>query len=789
MIRAALSSALSSAPWVGTLALSACAVAPEPVAETLPPGPERARRALDALVDGLALRSPGATLAHVAEVWTVEGRFHHLRARVAVPGALGLKTAVSPEGRPWALDDAERDLGRRHAEHWGRIDRSLAARLLGRSMDEVQTVGIWLADAPDAEGSAAGSDPSGPGAAGSGPAGSADLASQRHRRWEPMRLRMRDRLLAAGFEDVRMAAPLPLLTARASRARIEAIRGWDGIGVIEDASAGGTPFAAAHAQDNAAYHSRSASSLNAAGWTGKDVKVGILEGFKGGCELTEEHEAFDFTPKPFDYLSPPKSCTTDAECECSADLDSFCVGGRCRTVGALNPGTKGHTTQVASRIAASAGGAPLHAAKARLYVANDTAVDQAAELVAAYQSFTQAGVGLINQSFGPPPIWHVLHHVMNWVSYVNRLTLVQATANGLPGGNGEICGNGEQSHCAALNTLCVGAVDAADTWGPTEDDTLWGASRWRNPVSRLSVGCGGPMDAERPDVVSEGASARVANTDAAQNKDWVLQFGTSFAAPVVTGSLALFTEKCVSRGFGAPGPELARALVRTAAIAPHGLGAISDPLYPWGGWARGPRDARHGTGIHTADMLDMWCEPQTPADCETGCPGPLVQGDLADPAIDWQPLEPWMTLSTEPRATTRGDYGTALGTLMDGSPKLQVKLAELGDFVAGERLRLSLSFATCPQGAIDVEEPSMPRTTDYDLLFCSRTTQDCHAVSESLDDTNEGFDWFLDPAVVGANELQDMVVYLVRPEATSPCTLTGVPFEPYAATWVVWKYP
>jgi hypothetical protein len=73
LIRAALSSALSSAPWVGTLALSACAVAPEPVAETLPPGPERARRALDALVDGLALRSPGATLAHVAEVWTVEG--------------------------------------------------------------------------------------------------------------------------------------------------------------------------------------------------------------------------------------------------------------------------------------------------------------------------------------------------------------------------------------------------------------------------------------------------------------------------------------------------------------------------------------------------------------------------------------------------------------------------------------------------------------------------------------------------------------------------------------------
>ncbi len=705
-----------------------------------------------------------------------------------MPGVLGLKIAVSPEGRQWDLAAAERDLARRHAERWGRIDRSLAARLLERPADEVQMVGIWLADAPDAEGPAAGSDPSG-----SGPAGSTDLASRRHRRWERMRLRMRDRLLEAGFENVRMAPPLPLLTAGATRARIEAIRGWDGIGVIEDASAEGTPFAAAHAQDNAAYHSRSASSLNAAGWTGKDVKVGILEGFKGRCELTEAHEAFDFTPKPFDYLSPPQSCTTDMDCDCGAAAHSFCLGGRCRTVGALNPGTEGHTTQVASRIAASAGGVPLHAARARLYVANDTNPLQPAELVAAYQSFALAGVGLINQSFGPGPLWSSNHHVTDWVSYMDRLTLVQATGNGIPGGRRDACLMGDRTHCAALNALCVGAVDAAGTWGPTEDDSLWLSSLWRNPRDPTTVNpgsnpCGDRLDAERPDVVSEGASARVANTDAAQNKDWVLKFGTSFAAPVVTGSLALFTEKCVSRGFGAPGPELARALVRTAAITPHGLGAVSDPLYPWGGWATGPRDARHGTGIHTADMLDMWCEPQTPADCETGCPGPLVQGDLADPAIDWQPLEPWMQLSTEPRATTRGDYGTALGTLMDGSPKLQVELAELGDFVAGERLRVSLSFTTCPSNTIDAASFLRP-SNDYDLLFCSRTTQDCHAVSESADDTNEGFDWFLDPAVVGANELQDMVVYIVRPEVTSPCTLTGVPFEPYAATWVVWKYP
>lgn len=85
--------------------------------------------------------------------------------------------------------------------------------------------------------------------------------------------------------------------------------------------------------------------------------VGILEGFKGKCTMSGDHEAFAALAAT-DYLTTPLSCTLPSHGSCTGGGSSACVGGQCRATASMAK-PFAHTTAVASRIAGRAASANL----------------------------------------------------------------------------------------------------------------------------------------------------------------------------------------------------------------------------------------------------------------------------------------------------------------------------------------------------------------------------------------------------------------------------------------------
>jgi hypothetical protein len=105
------------------------------------------------------------------------------------------------------------------------------------------------------------------------------------------------------------------------------------------------------------------------------------------------------------------------------------------------------------------------------------------------------------------------------------------------------------------------------------------------------------------------------------------------------------------------------------------------------------------------------------------------------------------------------------------------------------RVRVTFSYYTCPPGEgetrdfsnVDKNEPAV----DFDLLLCSKDAGECAAVSESEDDTDEGFD------VRVPDELQqagDVTVFVVKPDASqvTPCSSAPNGLEPSASAVAWW---
>lgn len=485
------------------------------------------------------------------------------------------------------------------------------------------------------------------------------------------------------------------------------------------------------------------------------------------------------------YLATLATCTIDSQCGCTgggAANMSKCIGGTCQ------PGPSNfsfaHTTAVASRITGWAGSGPKHASDVNLFVANDTDIDDINALAAAYEDFVNSDVTIVGHSFSPPQTWDPKHHLMDWVQYNRRILLVQGQPNGPIEATPQPFTN--VTNCYALNSLCVGGADAGDTYGNYVDDVLFGSPSL-NPVLSGAPGMGAVfLDAERPDVISEAEDARVASL--VSTTDWVQADGNSFAAPTVVGLAALIAKKCIDLGF-TPTPEQLRSMLKTSAAVTHTLTPTSDPAYLYGGWAQktggsARRDGSSGAGIADGETLNLFCTGSET--CETGC-GSTEAGDLLD--LTWTSVPAGLTgANSDGNVNVRRDMdaGTVPGPLKAASPQI-ANIGGFGKLKSGDRVRTTLSFTTCPDPANPQGTLRISPARDYDLILYDAATETPLAVSESFDDTNEGFDVL----IPGTNdEFEDVVLAAVRPAAGTPCKNDlDEEFEPYAISTIFWRQP
>ena len=693
---------------------------------------ERARGRLAELV------GPDVAAEGVREIWHVDGTFGFLRARLETSGKVSQKIGIDGRGLVLSVDEAKRAFVDQHRATWGALTPATARLVSKLSRSQPHPFGVW---------------------------------------YDQKQLTLEDATeLAALFDrsaSIEHGAGLIALTA--TRDQIVELALQTGVQRILDAEAEPRFDSHTYGDDGPADYSRSRPTLNAAGYYGVGasgpIRIGIHEPLLNRCTIGNDHDAFQFTNAgtgTIRYYHTPASCSSDSECRClqgATGTESKCVNGLCRV--AEDP--RAHTHHVASRVAASVGSMKLHAAEVALFVSNDYVVDLV-EQASVLDWFVTSGVQIVNLSFGPDNgfTYSSWDSLLDQYSYEDHLLFVKSAGNG-PDNN---------VTCDALSNLCVGATLANATYEDDfTDDDMDPMSSWRNPVDPNAA----PLlkDAERPDLVSQGTGALVASAELPD--EWLHHptGGTSMATPVVTGLVALLRD-CREEVFGTtPRHTSLRAMMRNASWTPHTLEDPSAPFYPFGG-AAPAHDAKAGVGIPSGSRVLRYCEETTHPDCRNGCPIDEEDNFGAGTAMNlWEPLPAWMQSadSGENNSVTVGNSGEVIGALKSGQ-NLRRELfpgVSLGTFRADDRLRVSLSFMPCPDNGDG--SPAV----DYDLVACSESQQECFAVSESFDDTNEGFD------VIFSQTYADVKVFAVRSSSAVACERNGSEWEPFGAAGMYWR--
>lgn len=596
--------------------------------------------------------------------------------------------------------------------------------------------------------------------------------------------KLKDRLQPSA-ENFSMSTEPPILTFEAEGLEAYKLAKMPGISLVSVARGRATDYATSvNPEETSAGYSNSRYVHNQQGNFADGIKIGIVETISKykECGIFESHEAL--RGATVSYLWPQNvACSEDSEC-----TSSLC--GQCSDDSGVCRYTNPHPSQVASRIASSTDEELLHAAKAHLVVAN-SGIGQLANssaLAAVYQHLNDQDVSVVNESYGVSGAaakFHPNDYVREWFARYRGMTFVKAA------GNHGIFDTEEdnEASCHALNALCVGGTHADGSYDSVADDEryfvpnpdptkLGEGSAWDNP----DFGCSnssecGEKEAERPDVVSEAQDTWVMDTSAPDA--WQSgAHGTSYAAPTVTGLLALLDKDC-----GPFTPAGHRAAIRTAAYRPHSVeDSPSDPRYPIPGQSP---DSYAGAGIPLAKAISLYCRDQE------GEPDLRIQSGAIDPTDDseWRPLDEYEFMTPEAFPETPEDL---IVTHEQGlrSPGAQTrKLWDIGP--GANRVRVTFSYYTCPpsDGQDPVELESVDKTApavDFDIILCSEDAQECAAISESEDDTNEGFDVMVPSELSSAD---DLAVYLIKPDGSEVSTCEG-PHEgkePWSSAIAVWR--
>lgn len=542
------------------------------------------------------------------------------------------------------------------------------------------------------------------------------------------------------------------------------------------------------------------------------VKVGIADSLgdsrrhsNGYPRMSDDHEAFQHAN--IEYTHTPLStqpCQSDQDCALNQgfiDIAGGATGGgvacrefsnswgsapvgekRCVTLINDN-GPKSHIANVMSRVAASTQGNRRHAAEANMVVWNGPRepVNAAATNIARiYNTFRSKNALIIPRAMGDACPVHTgsKEAALSWYSVNENMFTIEASSNATKGRNGnysaDACdgpnieldppkGNNFRTDCGSLDSLCVGATKSK---GPIRDyrtDSIPKWSRWKNPYNidtRNGFSGISPSDAERPDVVTEGKAAWVAtpwagSTQESTTSRWETKSGTSFSAPAVAGLSALFVEQC---GFY-PGPLGFRSMIRTGSYQTHYLEGKEHEQYTTPGGLFD--DAKTAAGVANS-WVSIFCEGGG------GGGGGGEPGAGESETKDGDPVPPWLTTEEpDPDTPTKQNQSTTELKISQSTNPHWKHLWNVEELEKGDRLRFTLSFPTCPIDNWDSTSNigEIRSAVDVDLVACGTNTdtgaKDCEMVSQSFDDTNEGFDF------IANNDWDDFKISMVYPTTES----------------------
>ena len=614
----------------------------------------------------------------------------------------------------------------------------------------------------------------------------------------------------------------------------------------------------------AAKWSGTENTFNQRGHFAEGIKIGIVEMPSSEQGIWEGHVAFAHNDVV--YQSAPKSCVSDADCGslqdvlCRADKTQNLKCSRVHTSQVASRISYTHNGQPRHAGRASlyiANGGDLRASLNRPYdwpQAFNILVERYEWLI------TLHGVKIINESWGmtslhrsnPAGGEHVFatfHDSLNtWYTYHKDVTFIRAAGN---------ASAHDETDCHALNSICVGSLSADCTYGKDYlDDFIGITTTWRNPHNHYTVNPfqqlwggvedplisgrkAGPMiepdtQIERPDLVAEGGERGsgstvlnmctniMSNDPSDQSNDQYTKsvyetcertareadvIGTSFAAPVITGLVALCEEVYLASRNALPSHRVRKTHLKQTARERHNLhkpknAALNAPtppnvIYPTyviDDFSQGVatreyiRDYKAGVGIVTANSYYNICQ-SGPNEGEEDDSGEieidLENGDEFPSSLVTTPPNGGGTNQTQPDGVTTIQQGLRPNPTISSGYKLSEVFA-YGQVAQGERIRATITYDSCPKTGLALG-PTSVRPLDYydqsvslvlggpsvdvDLALCDLSMDECETYSESFADTSEGFD------IITTKSYGDLRLYAIWPEGQRNCfNRTDLPF-------------
>ncbi|HJL42416.1 MAG TPA: S8/S53 family peptidase [Myxococcales bacterium LLY-WYZ-16_1] len=731
---------------------------------------------------------------------TLDGSQSYLEVRRSSEGRLSRRFAMTREGAIQSITEAQRALYMSHHRQFGSMTLPAARRFVAEPERHNLLVAVY------------------------------DPASVSVEAVE-------DRLQELGLGDeakVYRDPPFVFLSAQGSEVLKVAREPWASRTMLFDLHPGRQAFGVPVTQEipDNAIATNSDTEFNANNIFGRNVKVGLVE-LNNFCGIWAQeqsdgtilgHEAFQ-SLTGIDYMRPRIPCDFDWQCstQCETAADIVNNVGVCRDGFCIDQ----HATAVAARIASHSecGTSPndcdpadtgdYHAAMVDLYVANNLVnLGSRSQLIDAYNYFVQNDVHIVNESWAMSGAQNgvtVRDVLQDYYARVHDITFVNA-AGQRQSGSDEV----EPTVCNGFNSLCVGGfAKPSRTSRAHESYSFWTPSSWMNLVVPNSAPDpysdvrGISKDAvEKPDLVGPAVDAVIPFTAGTDRHRWVFGDGTSYAAPVIAGLIALRSERCSGIAGRPINPLVPRSELRTQgglrdyafetnSTCPSGPGAPTDSPGP--DWFRYPTpdlrygcDYRAGVGAVDSADLDVRVCRSTPADPDPRPPsggGPSPSGYETSSETEVSPTDPDLAdfeddfpglVVEDPTPGDLGDDKLSLPHVARSRATTQYRSlmrweADVGQTLVPGRIRASLVHESCPTAPTSLGSSTsladIPVTLNLDLaLIVTRQgdpTPRLVAASENYPDTNEGFDRTISFPV------DSLELVLLVPDEASSCPLSA----------------